>query len=93
MDDQPREVAKAKPSLATAMRRARIEDAERSDVVAELRGAELARLEMLKDALEPVLAQVPAERRGTLVARPTAPGVWSLDIRLQGEGETVFLEV
>ena len=42
---------------------------------------------------DPVLAQVPAERRGTLVARPTAPGVWSLDIRLQGEGETVFLEV
>ncbi len=42
---------------------------------------------------DPVLAQVPSARRGTLLARQTAPGVWSLDIRLQGEGETVFLEV
>ncbi len=48
--------------------------------------------EALNDT-DPVLAQVPAARRGTLIAHPTAPGVWSLDIRLQGEGETVFLEV
>jgi hypothetical protein len=41
------------------MRRARLEQAEQSDVVAELRGAELARLELLRDAIEPVLAQVP----------------------------------
>jgi hypothetical protein len=41
------------------MRRARLEQAEQSDVVAELRGAELARLEMLRDAIEPVLALVP----------------------------------
>lgn len=41
------------------MRRARIEEAERSSVASELRGAELARLEMLKEALAPVLAQVP----------------------------------
>ncbi len=47
------------PSLKNAMRRARIEDAERSDVVAELRGAELARLEMLAETLEPVYAQLP----------------------------------
>lgn len=47
------------PSLKNAMRRARIEDAERSDVVAELRGAELARLEMLAENLEPVYAQLP----------------------------------
>jgi hypothetical protein len=45
--------------LQAAMRRARIEEAERSSVAAELRGAELARLEMLKEALAPVLAQVP----------------------------------
>lgn len=42
---------------------------------------------------DPVLAMVPAARRGTLVARPDGPGTWRLDIRLQGEGETVFLEV
>lgn len=49
----------APPSLKAAVRRARVEQAEQSSVVAELRGAELARLEMLRDALEPVLAQVP----------------------------------
>lgn len=42
---------------------------------------------------DPVLAQVPAARRGTLIAQRTAPGEWTLDIRLQGEGETVFLAV
>ncbi|WP_149537813.1 protocatechuate 3,4-dioxygenase subunit alpha [Siccirubricoccus phaeus] len=42
---------------------------------------------------DPVLNAVPAARRGTLIARPEGPGTWRLDIRLQGEGETVFLEV
>jgi hypothetical protein len=46
-------------NLKSAMRRARLEQAEQSDVLAELRGAELARLEMLRDALEPLLAQIP----------------------------------
>ena len=49
------------PSLKAAIRKARIEDAERSEVVAELRGAEIARLEMLQAAIEPVLAQAPDE--------------------------------
>ncbi len=31
--------------------------------------------------------------RGTLVAGQDAPGVWRLDIRLQGDGETLFLDV
>lgn len=39
-----------------------------------------------------VLAAVPAERRSTLVAVADAPGSYRFDIRLQGEGETVFLE-
>lgn len=47
------------PSLANAMRRARTDAAEHSEVVAELRGAEMARLEMLAEAMKPVLAQVP----------------------------------
>lgn len=42
---------------------------------------------------DPVLNAVPAARRGTLLARPDGPATWRLDIRLQGEGETVFLEV
>ncbi|HET8997585.1 MAG TPA: protocatechuate 3,4-dioxygenase subunit alpha [Acetobacteraceae bacterium] len=32
-------------------------------------------------------------RRATLIARPDGPGIWRLDIRLQGDRETVFLEV
>ena len=44
---------------------------------------------------DPVLALVPAERRQTLIALPDAanPNHWHLDIRLQGNGETVFFEV
>jgi len=44
-------------------------------------------------AEDPILARVPETRRGTLIARPTGQGEWQLDIRLQGEGETVFLTV
>jgi protocatechuate 3,4-dioxygenase alpha subunit len=32
-------------------------------------------------------------RRGTLIARSVGVGTWRLDIRLQGDGETVFLDV
>ena len=41
------------------------------------------------------LDDVPAEfpRRDTLVARPAGQGAWTFDIRLQGEGETVFFDV
>lgn len=47
--------------LKAAVRRARAEQAERSEVVAELRGAEIARLEMLFEAFKPILLQAPAE--------------------------------
>jgi hypothetical protein len=46
--------------LKTAIRRARIEAAVRTGVVVDLRDAELARLEILNEALEPVFADVPA---------------------------------
>jgi protocatechuate 3,4-dioxygenase alpha subunit len=39
-----------------------------------------------------VLASVPAERRDTLLARPTDDG-YRFDIHLQGDGETVFFDV
>jgi protocatechuate 3,4-dioxygenase alpha subunit len=46
------------------------------------------------NAQDPVLGLVEeAARRATLIARPESPGVWRLDIRLQGEGETVFLDI
>jgi protocatechuate 3,4-dioxygenase alpha subunit len=44
------------------------------------------------NAADPVLATVPAERRMTLMAAPTDGG-YRFDIRLQGEGETVFFAV
>ncbi len=40
-----------------------------------------------------VLNAIPAGRRGTVIAQHAGNGVWRLDLRLQGEGETVFLEV
>jgi hypothetical protein len=49
----------ASSRLASAIRRARIEEAERSDVLTVLRGVEIARLEMLYEAARPVLEQVP----------------------------------
>lgn len=44
------------------------------------------------NATDPVLALVPAERRDTLIAKRDAAGVFRFDIRLQGEGETVFFD-
>jgi protocatechuate 3,4-dioxygenase, alpha subunit len=45
------------------------------------------------NAADPVLALVPADRRGTLIARRGQNGVYRFDIRLQGDDETVFFEV
>jgi protocatechuate 3,4-dioxygenase alpha subunit len=43
---------------------------------------------------DPLLSSIddPA-RRATLIAKPAGAGVWRLDLRLQGDGETVFLDV
>jgi protocatechuate 3,4-dioxygenase alpha subunit len=41
---------------------------------------------------DPVLARVPGDRRGTLIAEPTGDG-FRFDIRIQGERETVFFDV
>ncbi|MCA1530231.1 hypothetical protein [Bradyrhizobium yuanmingense] len=51
---QPRPVR-----LRDALLRARIEAADRTGVVVDLRDAEVARLEILNDALDPLFAQVP----------------------------------
>jgi protocatechuate 3,4-dioxygenase alpha subunit len=39
-----------------------------------------------------VLRQVPADRRGTIIARPSDCGELEWDIRLQSDGETVFFD-
>jgi hypothetical protein len=46
-------------SLTAAVRDARIEAAERSGVVVDLRDADVARLELLNEALDPLFAEIP----------------------------------
>ena len=52
--------------------------------------------EALNDT-DPLLASLPPERRGTLVAHPVGHldglPAWRMDIRLQGPDETVFLDI
>jgi protocatechuate 3,4-dioxygenase alpha subunit len=48
------------------------------------------------NAADPILALVPADRRATLVATRKGGGgnaVYHLDIRLQGDNETVFFDI
>ena len=48
------------------------------------------------NAADPILALVPADRRATLIATRKAGGgnaVYHLDIRLQGDDETVFFDI
>ena len=47
------------PNLRSALRRARTESAEQHDALAEVRQAEVARLEMLEDAVRPIVDQAP----------------------------------
>jgi hypothetical protein len=62
MDDKKADHLKSvPPSLKAAMRRARVESAEQSHAVAELRETEIARLEILEEAIRPILEQVPEE--------------------------------
>lgn len=43
---------------------------------------------------DPVLSLIDdPTQRATLLARPAGPGAWTLDIRLQGENETVFMDI
>jgi hypothetical protein len=70
---QPRPVR-----LRDALLRARIEAADRTGVVVDLRDAEVARLEILNDALDPLFAQVPEQidlfDRG--VSQGDTPRLW-----------------
>jgi hypothetical protein len=60
------------------MHQARVEAAERSSVVVDLRDAEVARLELLNEALDPLFAEVPPEvdlfDRG--ISRGETPRLW-----------------
>jgi hypothetical protein len=65
-------------SLKDAIRRVRTAEAERSDVVVELRDAERARLEMLADELRSVFAEIPDEHDAFAlnIAGGTPPRLW-----------------
>jgi len=64
--------------LKDALRKARIDSAERTGVVVDLHDAEVARLELLNEALDPLFAEIPAEidlfDRG--VSRGENPRLW-----------------
>jgi len=64
--------------LQDAVRAARVESAERMGVVVELRDAELARLELLNEALDPVFREIPSDidlfDRG--LSRGDTPRLW-----------------
>jgi hypothetical protein len=64
--------------LKEAIHQARVEAAERSSVVVDLRDAELARLELLNEALNPLFAEVAPEidlfDRG--ISRGETPRLW-----------------
>jgi protocatechuate 3,4-dioxygenase alpha subunit len=45
------------------------------------------------NAADPVLAQVPEDRRATLIAVPAADGLLRFDIHMQGDDETVFFDL
>jgi len=49
-----------------------------------------------KNDADPILAAVPADRRSTLIAKRAdrnGHAVYTFDIRLQGDGETVFFDI
>jgi hypothetical protein len=64
--------------LRDALRQARIEAADRTGVVVDLRDAEVARLEILSEALDPLFAQIPSQvdlfDRG--VSQGDTPRLW-----------------
>ena len=61
MDDPVPDKASKPASLKSAIRAARLDEAERAQAVGDLRGAEVARLQLLSEAIEPVLRQVPTD--------------------------------
>src|SRR5580704_7138932 len=70
--------AEAPTPLQDAIHQARVEAAERTSVVVDLRDAEVARLELLNEALDPLFAEIPADvdlfDRG--ISRGETPRLW-----------------
>ena len=69
---------KAPQRLRDALRQARVESAERTGVIVDMRDAEVARLEILNEALEPLFKEVPdnIEMFDRGIARGDTPRLW-----------------
>jgi hypothetical protein len=80
---QRKKIDERKPSesphqLKEALRKARVDQADRTSIVVDLQDAELARLALLNDALDPLFEEIPAEvdlfDRG--ISRGETPRLW-----------------
>jgi hypothetical protein len=76
--EAPANPAERPSPLTVAMHQARVEAAERTSVVVDLRDAEVARLELLNEALDPLFADIPPQvdlfDRG--ISRGETPRLW-----------------
>jgi hypothetical protein len=65
-------------TLADAIRRARVVEAERIDATADLRDSEIARLELLRAELEPIFRDIPAgdDRFALTLSRSRPARLW-----------------
>jgi hypothetical protein len=83
MDENAKSIARpaASRSLREAIRKARLEEAEKLDLAADHRDGEIARLELLKAELEAVFAEMPNhDDRFNLVLVPSRPARLWIDL-------------
>jgi hypothetical protein len=75
---EPPKTEEAPQRLRDALRQARIESAEKTGVVVDLRDAELARLEILNEALDAVFADIPdgVDLFDRAISRGDVPRLW-----------------
>lgn len=83
MEDSVKAIARpaASRSLREAIRKARLDEAERLDITADHRDGEIARLELLKAELEAVFAEIPKQDdRFSLTLVPSRPARLWIDL-------------
>jgi hypothetical protein len=83
MEENAKSIARpaASQSLRDAIRKARLDEAERLDAFADRRDGEIARLELLKSELEPVFAELPPhDDRFNLALVPSRPARLWIDL-------------
>ena len=77
-ETNPSELQSQPHRLKDALRKARVEQAERTGVVVDLHDAEVARLELLNEALDPLFEEIPTQvdlfDRG--ISRGETPRLW-----------------